>query len=110
MKTKDEVMVEGRPVVYSILFNPMKKAALELGWMLTVHGSMHSDLDLIAIPWTDDAKPHQELVKALSDCLGPTIWKDYHFKEHIEKPHGRIVYTLSIFTDWYIDLSIIPIR
>lgn len=108
MKDKSEIRVEGRPVVYSILFNPMKKAALELGYALTIHGSMHSDMDLIAVAWVEDAKPVEELVKAISDCLGKTIWKDHHFKDPKIKPHGRIVYTLSIFRDWYIDLSIIP--
>lgn len=109
-KTKDEVRVEGKPVFYVVLFNPMKRAALDLGWALTIHGSMHSDMDLIAVPWVEDAAPVEDLVKALNDCIGETVWKESNLKKSADKPHGRIVYSLSIYADWYIDLSIIPLK
>ena len=48
MKTKDEVRIVGRPEFYTVLYVDMKKAALELGYTLSMHGSMHSDMDLIA--------------------------------------------------------------
>jgi hypothetical protein len=108
MKTKEEVRIEGKPVFYAVLFNPMKKAALELGYALTIHGSMHSDMDLIAVAWTEEAKPEIELVNAINDCIGNTIWKEHNFTTRTIKPHGRINYTLSILGDWFIDLSIIP--
>jgi hypothetical protein len=108
MKTKDEVRIEGKPVFYSVLYNPMKKAALELGYALALHGSMHSDMDLIAVAWVEDAAPIEDLAAAINDCIGNTIWKDHNLEKRTEKPHGRIVYSLSIGADWYIDLSIIP--
>ncbi len=108
MKTKEEIRIVGRPEFYCVLYVPMKKAALELGYMLTMHGSLHSDMDLIAVAWVEDAKPVEDLVNAISECIGDTVWKDHHLASGKEKPHGRIAYTLSIFSDWYIDLSIIP--
>jgi hypothetical protein len=108
MKTKEEVKIEGKPVFYSILINPMKTAALDCGYTLAMHGSMHSDMDLIAVAWTEDAKPVAELVSSLNDCLGNTIWKEHNLETCTEKPHGRLAYTLSIGGDWFIDLSIIP--
>lgn len=108
MKTKDEVRIEGKPVFYAVLLNSFKKAALELGYMLTVHGSMHSDMDLIAVAWTEDCKPESELVIAINDCIGKTVWKEHNLTTRTIKPHGRITYTLGIMGDWYIDLSIIP--
>lgn len=108
MKDKSEVKVNGKPVFYSVLFNPMKEAALELGYALTIHGSMHSDMDLIAVAWVEDAKPHEDLVKAINNCIGETVWKGHNLTNFKQKPHGRICYTLSILGDWYIDLSIIP--
>lgn len=108
MKNKDEIEIEGKPVFYSILFNPMKRAAIECGYALTMHGSMHRDMDLIAVPWVEDAKPVEELVKAINECIGETIWKDHNLQTGEKKPHGRICYTLSIGGDWFIDLSIIP--
>jgi len=108
MKDKNEVRVEGRPVFYSILLNPMKQAALDCGYTLAMHGSMHSDLDLIAVAWVEEAKPVEDLVKAINDCLGNTVWKESNLRSGEKKPHGRIGYTLSIGGDWFIDLSVIP--
>lgn len=110
MKDKSEVMIEGKPVFYAVLYNSMKKAALELGYTLAMHGSMHNDMDLIAVAWVEDAKPVEELVKAISDCIGNTVWKDHHQTNFELRPHGRIAYSLSILGDWVIDLSVIPPR
>lgn len=107
-KDKSEVKIEGKPVFYAVLYNSMKKAALELGYALAMHGSMHSDMDLIAVAWVEDAKPIEELVQAINNCLGRTVWKEHNLKNYEERPHGRIAYTLSILGDWHIDLSVIP--
>lgn len=107
MKTKEEVKIEGKPVFYAVLYNDMKKAALELGYALAMHGSMHSDMDLIAVPWVQDAKPAEELAAAINDCIGNTVWKEHNLSKTEERPHGRVIYSLSIMGDWHIDLSII---
>ena len=108
MKNKDEVKIEGKPVFYAVLFNSMKKAALELGYTLTLHGSMHNDMDLIAVAWIDNAAPPEQLVQAIDDCIGHTVWKDHNITTMKKRPHGRLSYTISIMGDWVIDLSIIP--
>lgn len=107
MKDKKEVTTNGRAVFYCVLWESFRKAGLNCGWALALHGSMASDMDMMAMPWTEDAKPVEELIKALSDCIDNTIWKDHHFIPFYGKPHNRVVYTLSIFSDFYIDLSII---
>lgn len=45
-------------------------------------------------------------MKSLSACIDGTVWKNSHFIPCTNKPHGRIVYTLAIGADWYIDLSV----
>lgn len=95
-----------RPVFYSVLWPSMRQAAIDCGWALALHGSMQSDMDLMAMPWIEDCKPVEVLVKALSDCLGDTVWTKLHLVQHNTKPHGRVVYTMSIGSDWYIDLSL----
>lgn len=111
MKEKHEVRITGRPEFYSVLYVDMKKAALELGYTLAMHGSMHTDMDLIAVAWVEDAQPVESLVKAINDCLGKTVWSDSNLVSGEVKPHGRICYTLSIGSDWFIDLSIIgPVK
>lgn len=109
-KTKDQITSEGRAVFYTVLFVDFRKAAIECGWSIGLHGSMANDMDMMAMPWTDEAKPVEEFINAISDCIGKTIWKDHHLVPSYSKPHGRIVYTLSIGADWYIDLSIMDNR
>ena len=106
MKDKSEVKTEGRAVFYAVLYNRFRKAALECGYSLALHGSMAADMDLIAVPWVEDAKTPDELVAAISDCIDGTVWKGHHLLDRHEKPHGRLSYTLSIMGDWQIDLSI----
>ena len=107
VKKRGELNLDGRSAFYTMLFNKMKEKAADLGYALTVHGSMMSDMDMIAVPWVEDVAEPIELVTEISKFLEPTIWKDHHFKENEDKPHNRVVYTMSIYSDWYIDLSII---
>lgn len=109
-KEKEQVITNGRAVFYTVLWPDFRRAALEKGWAVALHGSMASDMDMMAMPWTENARPVGELVQALSDCIDGTIWKDNHFKPHYNKPHKRIVYTVSIFSDFYIDLSVMDCR
>jgi hypothetical protein len=107
-KEKEQVTTNGRAVFYAVLWEDFRKAALNCGWAIALHGSMASDMDMMAMPWTKDASNIDDLILALSDCIDGTIWKSNHFKPSYGKPFGRIVYTLSIFKDFYIDLSIMP--
>lgn len=108
MKTKEEVRTEGKAVFYAVLYQDFRKAALECGYALALHGSMARDMDLIAIAWVEDATEPEILVQRISDCIDGTVWKDHHCKNPTKRPHGRIAYTLTIMGDWQIDLSIIP--
>lgn len=107
-KNKEEINPNGRAVFYTVFWESFRKAAIERGWALAMHGSMASDMDMMAMPWTEEARPVEELIQALSDCIGKTVWKTSHFVPHHGKPHGRVVYTLSVYSDYYIDLSILP--
>lgn len=110
-KEKHEVNTYGgRAVFYAIFWESFRVAALECGWTIALHGSMQSDMDMIATPWVEEATTVEILIEKISECIGKTIWKDSHFERHIGKPFGRVVYTLSIFSDYYIDLSIIDLR
>lgn len=107
MKDKSEVPLDGKPVFYAVLYESMRKAALDCGYALALHGSMHSDMDLMAMPWVQEAKPVELLVDALDLCIGHTVWKDMKWKDHTFKPHGRESFTISIIGNWHIDLSVI---
>ncbi len=106
-KTKDQVRIEGKPVFYAVLYNSMREAALELGYALALHGSMQSDMDLLAVAWVADAKPVWMLVDAINSCIGVTVWENLNLELKEERPFGRKIYTLSIMGSWHIDLSVI---
>lgn len=110
MKTKEEVNVQGKPVFYAVLYNSMRKAALDCGYALALHGSLHSDMDLMAMPWVEECKTPDELILALDECVGNTVWKDFQWKHKEVRSHGRICYTISIMGDWHIDISVMPTR
>jgi hypothetical protein len=107
-KSKDQVTTNGRSVFYAVLWQSFRQAAIDRGWALALHGSMASDMDIMAMPWTEQAEPVENVIKAISDCIEGTIWKDHHVMPHFGKPHGRIVYTLSIMGDLYLDISVMP--
>lgn len=107
MKQKDEVRVDGKPVFYAVLYESFRKAALECGYALGLHGSMQRDMDLMAMAWVENPKPIEVLVEKINECIGETVWKEENLKLK-EVRFGRHIYTLSIMGDWHLDLSIIP--
>lgn len=107
MKHKKESFEEGRPAFYAHFLNEFRSVALMHGYMLTVHGSLARDLDIIAVPWIEEVAPVEELVKAISECLDETPFSEFHLEMKEERPHNRIIYTLPIAREWFIDFSII---
>lgn len=43
----------------------LKAVARQHGYALAVHGSLTTDMDLIAVPWIDEAAPAEELIEAI---------------------------------------------
>lgn len=88
-----------KPQLYAYYFLQLKEIAKEYGYNLVVHGSMNRDLDLIAIPWIDDAKDERDLIQALhSHITGLTVANEHEdaifmFKE---LPGGRHSYVINI--------------
>jgi hypothetical protein len=52
-----------KPGLYAIFYEQLKLIAKEYGYNLLVNGSMNRDLDLVAVPWVDNPKPEQEMIK-----------------------------------------------
>jgi hypothetical protein len=119
-----------KPNLYAYYFLKLKEIARECGYNLVVHGSMNRDLDLIAIPWTDDPKPEIDLINALSYYLTgqeATVPAEFLFTR---QPGGRHNYVISLNRggyrrdqhgdiidpivfiedpEYYIDISVTPI-
>lgn len=113
----EKPVCDGRGVTYAMLIPHAIKAARECGYALAVHGSFVKDLDLIAVPWVDDAQPAEVLVESIADAVrGYKLTEGASFvdgkwvpkKFPGIKPHGRLVWTISFGGDIYIDLSVMP--
>lgn len=80
------------------------KLAREAGYSIGIHGSLKRDVDLIAVPWTDDAVGNYALIGHICQGINARMTSGPEYK-----PHGRVAVTLLI--DGYfkpIDLSIMP--
>lgn len=106
-KSREHVTCNGRAVFYASMYEDLKKAALSCGWALGLHGSLNSDMDLMAMPWDENAEPVEVMIKALSDCFTESPWKNEHGVVYTDKPNGRVVYTLLIWADFYLDINVI---
>lgn len=105
MKDAEQVTTNGRAVFYAAMWEDLRKAALDVGWALGLHGSLASDMDIMAMPWVKDAVPALRMVLALKACFHA----DGRGIDLTETPmhNNRMVYTLSIWSDFYLDINII---
>jgi hypothetical protein len=101
------VSSNGKPAFYACIYEDLRKAALGCGWALGLHGSLASDMDMMAMAWTEDAAPVKKMIQALSDCFTDSPYKKKHGIAHTDKPNNRVVYTLSIWADFYLDINVI---
>lgn len=86
------------------------------GYAVAVHGSLFRDLDLVAVPWAEEACSAQELAEAICEMLvrcglafGWTA--DCTDGKGHEKPLGRMAWSISLSRHdgpRYLDLSIAP--
>jgi hypothetical protein len=106
-----------RAAAYVAFYPMMHAVAKRHGYALAIHGSLHRDCDLVAIPWVEKASDPLTLIKALKKATGTVIQHpdtDHLFKDGngTEKPHGRLAYSLHVTTHGmyggYFDISVMP--
>jgi hypothetical protein len=107
MKVREQVVTNGRAVFYACMWNDFRQAALQCGWALGLHGSLASDMDIMAMAWTENAKPVEEMIAALEDCMTKPDERDFKTTCSTDKPNNRVVYTIHIFADFYLDVNVI---
>lgn len=107
MKSREHVVTNGKAAFYASIWDDLRQSAMNCGWALGLHGSLASDMDIMAMPWTEDAKPIEDMIQALSDCFTGNMFKEGHIKPHFDKPNGRVVYTMNIWADFHLDINVI---
>ena len=96
---------------YVGLIDPMRKVARHLGYALAVHGSLARDIDLIAVPWIDDAVEPAALVGALIEVIKGFDKNGFAFVDKDcprLKPHGRLAWSIHFTGGGYFDLGVMP--
>lgn len=94
--------------MYASFFGILQNIANEHGYALAVHGSFTRDMDLIAVPWIEEPKPHLDMLREMFKVIGWSSSDDvpYHGSSE-QKPHGRVAYTIHTGGGGYVDISII---
>lgn len=106
------------------LLPALREAAEQMGYALTVHGSMERDIDVVAVPWADHAIDAEHVAdRFFSICravCGPVQWnggwEDGCGREPpsgagpnpTRKPHGRLAWSIMFGGGPYLDLSVTP--
>ena len=95
---------------YVYIIPVLTEIAQENGYTIAVHGSMHRDLDLIAIPWTNQAVAANVLVDKIMERLVLCDLLSAHgnYRDPVSKPHGRLVWTILLGGGASIDLGVMP--
>jgi len=106
-KSREHVVTNGRAVFYAAMWNDFRQAALNKGWALALHGSLATDMDIMAMPWVEGAEPVWEMIWALKKCFDNPKSIDV---TETDMPNNRRVFTLSIWADFYLDINIIEQR
>jgi hypothetical protein len=115
-RTEADDIVQGayNRALLDLILPAMRRAALDAGYALTVHGSLNRDIDLVAVPWRDGPVwSADRLVEALCGAargvIGRFNWPAGK-ERWAEKPHGRRATTLLAWcgeNTAQIDLSVL---
>lgn len=107
MKSREHVTTNGRAVFFAAMWEDLKNAAISHGWALGLHGSLNSDMDIMAMPWDEHASSSDVMINQLCLCFTEAAQIEKNILVSTDKPNNRIVYTLPIWDDFYLDINII---
>lgn len=108
-----------RSRIYRHVIPVVRRIGTEHGYAIGVHGSLETDLDLIAAPWTREVSTPEQLADAVAKAVtGMRVMRTPEQEATDVKPHGRKAFTIRFgLNDWkdggkskklYIDLSVMP--
>ena len=93
------------------LLPAMQLCARGAGYALAVHGSLARDIDLLAVPWVEQAVSPEELVRRLCGAVAGCMGRCVANGKPSQKPHGRVAWSLIHSGGCgYIDLSVVAPR
>lgn len=97
-----------RALAFACSLAQLQAVAQECGYALAVHGSMATDLDLLAAPWTDEATDAPMLIEALREAVDGWLREGIDHNP-VSKPHGRLAWSIYVGEGaTYLDISVMP--
>lgn len=108
-KDRKEVTCNGRAALYAILWEDIRNAAMDCGWAVALHGSLNSDIDIMAMKWVEDCTDAETMINTIIErCFGDSVVTKYGTRwVRNEKPHGRVCVAIPIYGDYFLDISFI---
>lgn len=95
---------------YAAFYPMLTEISRECGYALAIHGSMVSDFDLIAVPWSKDAMSADFLITKIANFAGMFLTdKSCVLNGPEEKEHGRKAWSVAMGNGAVIDFSIMPL-
>lgn len=93
------------------LLPDIRETAREHGYAVGIHGSTARDIDLIAVPWVGSASNTLELAEAIRlacEKVNGLAFYSPSDTNPVDKPHGRMCWSIHLGSGVYIDLSVMP--
>lgn len=104
-KDRFAVTCNGRTSFYACMWEDIRHCAMDCGWAVALHGSLSSDMDIMAMKWVENAVAFEELINKISKLFKDNDLSNQYAITYNEKPHNRVVATIPIFNDFYLDIS-----
>jgi hypothetical protein len=116
MESSEEFKAEARfQKAYIAILGILHDVAKANGYALGIHGTLGRDLDLIAVPWVEEAESHDKLVRDMARAIDGKIYSIITIKkdgQNVESPnpvympHGRVAWVINMGGGAYIDVSV----
>ena len=101
---------------YRVLVRALRHVAYRNGYALTVHGSLKTDIDLVAVPWREGAVSQENIAEEIRSTAEKIIGVARKRQFDVcpeQKPCGRLAWSFYLVPEGisgpYIDLSVMPI-
>lgn len=105
MKNREAVTCNGRAAFYAAMWDDIRQCAMDCGWAVALHGSLNSDMDIMAMPWVHEAIPFENLIQEIAKLFDGNCLSSNYRISYGEKAHGRAVATIPVWSDFYFDIS-----
>jgi hypothetical protein len=95
-----------KPALYAMLLPELRDAAMIQGYVLALHGSLVTSLEVVAVPWEPTAVEPQRLIDALRKVVAGKI-----INTSQDLPHGRKLWRIGLLGtvgQYSIDVSVLP--